>query len=249
LAERHLIEQHYLMYSRGSYGDVSITDAGRMAFEQAFGKSWDAEVQAGHILGNPQLLKEKGIDEKELYLRWNEQFMNHQTHKIQMGLIMAWLDELGTYCINAFYPAMEANFYYPFTCMNYHVLEFDPQQLSWQTFRKKILGSTDASHADPESFRGQLFREFPVEFPSRDNFVHGSAGPLEGLIERMIHEPDFSCKENPVGQYLLNRGISCEAFEQWKVRQTLDELGTLFDQTEEKNTAEIFPLLQELSCI
>ena len=85
--------------------------------------------------------------------------------------------------------------------------------------------------AVPESFRGQLYAAHPVDYPGRDNFVHGSAGPLEGLIERSIHEPDFEMTSNPVGQYLAGRGISLEHLQKWKTAQTTAQLGDLFDAT------------------
>lgn len=246
LAEREVIRQHYLMYSQASYGGASITDAGKTAFESAFGKSWDAEMTAGRIMGNPQLLEAKGIPAHELYLLWNELFAVRATQKIQDGVIIAWLEELDCYCINAFYPAMEENFYHPATNIDYFVVEFDAPEVSWEQFRRKILGSTDAGKADPDSFRGQLYAKYKVEFPGRDNFVHGSAGPVEGFIERIIHEPAFDMTTNPVGQYLAGRGITLEAFKRWKDGQSISQLGDLFDRTEEKNTGEALAILDTI---
>jgi hypothetical protein len=239
LADREIIRQHYLMYSKASYGDFSITDEGRKKFQAAFGKEWDAEVRARRIMGNPQLLEAKAIDVDELFRRWNAA----PVQKVQAGLLMAPLDGLDCYCINAFYPAMESNFYNPKTCINYYVVEFDPAQVSWQRFRKQVLGATNAAKADPESFRGQLYAKYKVEFPGRDNFVHGSAGPLEGLVERSIHEFDFDMATNPVGKYLLNLGVTLERFKEWKARKSIAELGAFFDATEEKNTDEIFAVV------
>jgi len=246
LAEREVIRQHYLMYSKASYGDAVLADEGKARFEAAFGKRWDAEVEAGRIMGNPSLIKAKGIDAAQLFTLWNEKFSARQTQKIQDGLIMAWLADLNAYCINAFYPVMEENFYHPATEITYFVVEFDPVQVSWKQFRKEILGSTDASKADPNSFRGRLFTQYPVEFPGRDNFVHGSAGPVEGVMERMIHEPDFELETNPVGRVLAGRGISLEAFKSWKAAQSISQLGELFDETEEKDSADVLAMLKSI---
>ena len=121
-----------------------------------------------------------------------------------------------------------------------------PRTVSWAQFRKAILGATDASKAAPDSFRGQLYAAHAVEFPGRDNFVHGSAGPLEGLVERTIHEPDFDMATNPVGRCLLERGVTLEQFKQWKASRSISELGEIFDTTEEKNTAEVLSLLDDI---
>lgn len=239
LADREIIRQHYLMYSKASYGDIGITDAGRSKFSESSGKEWDAEVKAGRIMGNPQLLDTKGIDAHQLFGLWNASSVG----KVQAGLLMGWLESLDCYCINAFYPAMEANFNHADAIMDYYVVEFDSAQVSWQQFRKEVLGVTNAAKAAPESFRGQLYAEYKVEFPGRDNFVHGSAGPLEGLVERSIHEEDFDLATNPVGQHLDNLGITLDRFKAWKSRQSIAELGALFDATEEKDTDEILPIL------
>jgi hypothetical protein len=248
LAERDVIKQHYLMYSKAAYArsvdELELSDAAKDKFESAFGKSWQTE--AGKVLGSPALQQEKGVSSHELYLLWNEQFSSRQTCKIQDGVILAWLADLDCYCINAFYPVMEENFYNPATEMAYHVIEFDPDQVSWAQFRKNILGATDASKSDPESFRGQLYSAHQVEFPGRDNFVHGSAGPLEGLVERTIHEPDFDMTTNPVGRYLLERGVTLDMFRQWKTSRSISQLGEIFDATEEKDTASILDVIAEI---
>ena len=243
LAEREVIRQHYLMYSNASHGDVGITDVGRVNFAAAFGRDWDAEVAAGRIMGHPELLESKGINTHELYTQWN----GAQVHKIQAGLLMGWLETLDCYCINAFYPAMEANFNDPATRMDYYVVEFDPGQVSWEQFRKEILGVTNAAKAASDSFRGKLYAKYKVEFPGRDNFVHGSAGPLEGFVERSIHEPGFDMNTHPIGRYLADRGITLEQFKVWKTRQSIAELGAIFDTTEEKNTDEIIPVLDAVA--
>ena len=249
LAERDVLKKHYLMYSKGSgiasADELEVSGAAAERFKSAFGKPWAGEVAAGRIMGNPRLMAEKGITAQQLYLLWNEQFAEKQTRKIQDGLVMAWLGELDCYCINAFYPILEEIFHAPATKIYYHVVDFDPGQLSWARFREKILGATDASRADPGSFRGQLHAAYgdALEYPGRDNFVHGSAGPVEGFIERTIHEPDFGMAANPVGRYLLGRGISLEMFRHWKARQSIPQLGALFDATEKKDTAEALSVL------
>ncbi len=243
LAQREAIRHHYLMYSRASYGLFTLSDAGRIRFAETFGRDWNAEVQAGRIMGNPQLMASKGIDASALFTLWSAATVQ----KIQSGLLMARLDALDCYCINAFYPAMEANFYHPRTTIFYYVVEFDPARVSWKRFRKEILGATDASKADPASFRGRLYARYPVAFPGRDNFVHGSAGPFEGLVERAIHEPAFDLQTNPVGRHLAQKGVTLASLGAWKARQAIADLGALFDATEEQETDEVLPILDAVA--
>jgi len=247
LAKRDVIKQHYLMYSKAACSEfVEITGSGMAKFEAAFGKTWAAEVDAGRILPTTQLLESRNIDVHQLFDLWNDQYMVCGTQKIQDGLVMAWLEELDAYCINAFYPAMEAIFCNPETRIDYYVVEFDPEQVSWLEFRKCVLGSTDARKASPESFRGHLYAQYPVDFPARDNFVHGSAGPVEGFVERAIHEADFDMAGNPIGHYLIGRGVTLDHFRDWKSRQSIPVLGELFAATEEKNTDEVFQILEKV---
>ena len=42
---------------------------------------------------------------------------------------------------------MEYIFYHSDTRIDYHVVEFDPAQVSWEQFRRNMLGETDASKA------------------------------------------------------------------------------------------------------
>ena len=62
LAEREIIRQHYLMYSKASYGDIGITPAGGW-FTLRFGKGgapravdWELDRLAGHQPVRPRLV-------------------------------------------------------------------------------------------------------------------------------------------------------------------------------------------------
>ncbi len=250
LAEHHIIKQHYLIYSEAACASaiskLNITEKGKTKFEAAFGKHWDQEIALGKIIPPALLLTAKKISVHQLFKKWNAQFTAGKTVKLEDGLLIAYLADLNAYCINGFYPAMEANFNHPSTLIHYHVVEFDPSQVSWQQFRKKNLGSTDSSKADPASFRGLLYAEYPRKFPSRDNFVHGSAGPFEGFMERAIHEVDFEMASNPIGAYLKGRGVTLRSFADWKSKQSISALGELFDATEEKDTDDVLPILETM---
>ncbi|MDF7822505.1 hypothetical protein P4B35_00660 [Pontiellaceae bacterium B12227] len=248
LAERAVIKQHYLIYSTAACAEqFNISDEAKARFESAFSKTWEDELNSGKILSTAALLEEKRISVHQLFNRWNGLFGAGKAAKLQDGFIMGYLEDLEAYCVNAFYPSMEANFNNPATRINYYVVEFDSEQVSWKQFRKKVLGATNASNAVPESFRGQLYSEYPVPFPGRDNFVHGSAGPFEGFVERAIHETDFEISSNPVGVFLEGKGVTLESFAAWKAAQSITTLGDVFDATEEKNTADVFQTLEKIN--
>lgn len=248
LAAREVISQHYLMYSQAACAEVlEVTPEAKSIFRDTFGVSWDDEVAEGRILSTAQLLDKAKISVHQLFNRWNGLFGAGKTVKLQDGFIMGWLEDLELYCVNAFYPSMESHFYHPETIMHYYVVEFDSEQVSWKSFRKELLGATNSSNAVPQSFRGQLYHEYPVPFPGRDNFVHGSAGPLEGFIERSIHEPEFEMNTNPVGRYLAGRGLTLDDFKAWKATRSITEIGDLFDETEEKDNDEVLAILDSVN--
>jgi hypothetical protein len=153
---------------------------------------------------------------------------------------------MDTYIINGFYPKMVDQFHAQEYTMDYFVIEFDTQVCDWQRFRQDILGKTNCAQAVESSLRATLHHEFPQQRPGSDNFVHGSAGPLEGFIERIVHEGAPSLATSPVGVYLMKRGIQLENFIAWRRSQTTTELAALFDLTEEINTDQLSHFLDQI---
>lgn len=248
LKAHDVIRQHYLMYSAAACAEtVCVSESAKERFETFFGKTWQDEMDAGRIISMPQLLRRPGVGVQQLFNDWRDLCGGGKTVKLQAGFITGFDEKLGVYVIDAFYPLLESIFYHPETVMHYHVVEFDSEQTSWKAFRHDLLGTTNASTADPKSFRGKLYHDAPVEFPGRDNYVHGSAGPLEGLVERTIHEPGFEMTTNPIGAFLTERGVTLQSFSSWRTSQTLETLGNLFDETEEKNSSEIFQALEVIA--
>jgi hypothetical protein len=182
----------------------------------------------------------------DLLEAWEDHLATGQTLKVQSGLIVAFVEAFDAYVINGFYPAMAERFDHADNVMHYFVVEFDSAECSWESFRKEILGVTNSSKAASTSLRGQLFADFPVELPGSDNFVHGSAGPLEGFAERLVHEEEVGLATSPIGVYLQRRGVSAVTFRAWCARKPIVELAALFDLTEEKNSDEILPILDAI---
>lgn len=136
-------------------------------------------------------MKELGVDLPGLDALWAK------TNKIKFGG--------GFYCgeiqrendnkrsifvFNAFFMTMRNNFVAPSASIHYYVVEFDPDVLSWNDFRGKVLGPTDPKTALSDSLRGKMLAEWKTlgianEPNVSDNCVHASASPFEGLAEKM----------------------------------------------------------------
>jgi hypothetical protein len=244
------MDQHYIVYSKAvrleSLDTLIMSEAGLARFEERFGTSWEDEKVAGRLMTTDQLIEKKGLAITDLWEAWENHLATGQTLKVQSGLIVAFVEAFDAYLINGFYPAMAERFDHADNVMHYFVVEFDSAECSWESFRKEILGVTNSSKAASTSLRGQLFADFPVELPGSDNFVHGSAGPLEGFAERLVHEEEVGLATSPIGVYLQRRGVSAVTFRAWCARKPIVELAALFDLTEEKNSDEILPILDAI---
>ena len=250
LKNNNIIDQHYIIYSNAakasSLDKINITNKGKNLFQKYFKKSWSDEIHNKRILTVQELMLLKNLSHKDISLFWNKNIEDHPVYKIDSGLFMKFSSDLDVYLINGFYLDMSYNFYNPNFNMNYYVVEFESKDISWFDFRKKILGSTNCSTADKNSFRGKMFKNFPVLNPGGDNFVHGSAGPLEGMIERLKHENKFCFSTNPIGVYLQIRNIDSIIFKTWLDKQSIQDLSNIFDQTEEKDSDIIINFLDSI---
>ena len=250
LCAQGTMDQHYIVYSKAVRLDtldtLVMSETGLARFEERFGASWEDEKVAGRLMTTNQLIAQKGLAITDLLNAWEQQLAADQTLKVQSGLIIGFVEAFDAYVINGFYPAMAERFHHADNRMHYFVVEFDSADCSWKSFRKEVLGCTNSSKASPTSLRGQLYADFPVELPGSDNFVHGSAGPLEGFAERLVHEDEVGLATSPIGVYLQRRGISAVTFRAWSARKPIVELAALFDLTEEKNSDEILPILDAI---
>ena len=133
------------------------------------------------------------------------------------------------------------------------VVAFDPQALSWASFKKEVIGATDPAAAADTSIRKKLLEKWEAlglsEAPtSMDNGVHASAGPLEALKERMLW-CGFEMAKDPTGARLCELAVWDEGR-----RAKLDELlanadvdvaglkGKAFDLLEGKDTPAMYAL-------
>lgn len=250
LEAHHIMDQHYRIYSHAvrvnSMDELSLSLDAQALFKDHFKTDWHAEIKDKRIMPVAELLREKEITSTDLGNYWEELNTQKAVVKVQSGLLMGYVATLDAYIINGFYPKMVDQFHAQDYTMDYFVIEFDTQVCDWQRFRQEILGKTNCAQAASTSLRAQLHRAFPQQRPGSDNFVHGSAGPLEGFIERIVHEGTPSLATSPVGVYLMQRGIELAQFTKWLERQSTVELAALFDLTEEINTDQLSQFLDHI---
>jgi hypothetical protein len=114
---------------------------------------------------------------------------------------------------------------------------------SWESFRTDVVGATQPERAAPGSVRGVLRAHAaelgigPVEVST--NGVHGSAGPIEAMVE-IARFLDVTPPHTALGSAMLQAGVPDKTIE--ILCSSGDEGGELrqqvFDATEEIEPAQ-----------
>ncbi len=127
---------------------------------------------------------------------------------------------------------------------------------SWKDARNKLIGKTNPADAEPGSIRRTLLDsrdEFGLAAVSSSwNGVHLSAGPVEGLVELIRYNSDFSSSSKlkpsdfSFGQALLKEFQPATVERILENPEVVYENNTVsvFDLTEEKDADEALPILR-----
>ena len=91
-------------------------------------------------------------------------------------------------------------------------MQFDEKAVPWSMFRTNIIGATDPSAAEKGSLRRTILEDWKAlglafEPSTADNSVHASAGPVEGMRERMIWLGS-AVEEDAFGKQMLDAGVT-----------------------------------------
>jgi hypothetical protein len=185
-ALRHVIAAHYGVINRISrLGAAALSASGRDALWQRLAGADPAisGVDEGRVLGGHQLLDRTGIGVGELQRLVREA----GSTKLAPGSYLSVIDHGGErYAVlNGFHPAQLAQYTAPGAVVV--ALEILWSGGSWDRLRRELLGATDPARAVPESLRGMLLAQRAElgidEISMNRNGVHGSAGPVEAMVE------------------------------------------------------------------
>lgn len=139
--------------------------------------------------------------------------------------------------------------------MRWFLVEFDEAAVPWKTFRGDIIGSTDPTAAAQGSLRRLILEQWrelglEAEPSTADNGVHASAGPLEGLKERMTWLGSTPA-DDPYAQALAAKGVKGAKLDalvnNGKVLLTAEgEEGPAFDLTEDLDSSKVLDLVANM---
>jgi len=259
--ERKLIDTHYGAIASKAVAlqpkELQVSEDAKSSFRAAFGLSWEDALQQELVYNAQGACEKLGVDALELDHQWSglqRKGAERKLIKFGGGFYCGKLRS-DFYAINGFYMAMRRKYTLPPARIHFFVARWKPASkgLSWKKFRAHIVGPTDPRDAPPTSLRGQIYSNWqrlglPSEPDTGDNGVHASAGPLEGLAERLnwlgeqVHADAF-------GQKLLGAGITADMVQQFitdpQVQIGEKEPGSLFDAAEDLDATDCVDLLAQ----
>lgn len=248
LEAHNIIAQHYGVINKlASDAAANLSDAAKAAFEKEFG----AKVSDVKLLGGLQFMqKYPFLTADAMEVLWQ----NVTFKKLAGGTYCAPVKVDGEtfYVVNGFHAKQLMHFIEKGRSILVFTLVGD---ISWSDARNSFLGATDPSKAKDGSIRRILLErmsEFGLKVvaPS-NNGAHLSAGPVEGLVELMRYNSDFSTgKGIEMEEFTFGKALAAR-FSKESVEKILGNADlviggkkvSVFDLTEEKNADEAIELL------
>ncbi|MFO7657461.1 MAG: hypothetical protein R6W78_10365 [Bacteroidales bacterium] len=251
LSRYDIIAQHYGVINRLSKNPlVYLSEEAGKKFKELTGIS----IKEANIQGSLEFLeKNSSIDAEAL----NLMCQGSKIEKLAGGTYVNRFDFNGkeVFIINGFHPKQLRYF----TATGRSIITFRlSSNTSWKTARNNFIGKTNPAEATKGSIRNELLvnsEKFGLETVSSSfNGVHLSAGPVEGLVELIRYNSDFS--GNDIKTYKdFTFGVRLsKIFSEKSISQILSNALTVyhektvpvFDLTEEMDSSEALILLKEV---
>lgn len=252
LAKYNIIAQHYgVINSIASNAKAALSQGARDKFASIYGVSVDdANVLGGIEFGN----KFPALSPFALDVLWQ----NTGSQKLAGGTYCAEIKVDGElhYVINGFHSRQLAHF----TDAGRSIVVFHlASDINWDNARQNFIGTTNPHTAAAGSLRNTfLLRQAELGIPEVSqgmNGIHLSAGPIEGLVELVRFCSDYSQtgKEKTAKDFAFGQALAATLGNE-KTAKILDNCNVLFDGkmqsvfdiTEEKNTADALQILQSV---
>ena len=251
LKAHDIIAQHYgVINAIARDAKKNLTKKAKKRFEEIF----ECEFALSPVYGGLEFLgKFSDITPSSLDYLWQ----NSPAVKLGGGAYAQRLkiDGEDVFLVNGFHPRQLEHFISPGRSIIAFTLAGD---LDWPAARNKFIGKTNPADAEAGSIRRSLLEHkdrFGLQAVNSSwNGVHLSAGPVEGLVELIRYNSDFSSGEklNYTG-FEFGRQLS-EVFDDKVIGKILNNATvefegkpeTVFDITEEKNADNALQILKEV---
>ena len=253
ISKQTLIDRHYGSLAAAAMttepDSIFLSVENLIEFQRQFGLPWEQARK----LTNPQALQEMGCDGQALEVMWRA----GPCVKLAPGIYVAELlskpsSTPRTFTINGFYPGMRQQFVAEDACVRVFEVSWDSNKMAWSAFKEDVIGSTDPATAAAGSLRAQLRGDWKqvdldAEPSIANNCVHASAGPLEGLKERMVWTMD-SMEGDAFGSSLaevVGREQLLGILDTNPVLELGGKKGKAFDVTEGMNASDVIDAFAE----
>lgn len=254
--EKKLIDQHYYAIASKatilSAVDIPVpTDK----FEMEFGEKWETVLKEGRACNALEACEKFGVDAAGLNAAWRD---SEKVVKFGGGFYCGLVSVGGKgplYVFNAFFMTMRSAFVGEGKSIHCYEIKWDPDVLSWESFRGELLGPTDPADGPEGSIRKAILDNYMelglMSVPNKgDNGVHASASPFEGLAEKS-NWLNRSVSEDPFGKALLDAGLSEQTIKEWSVDPRVEMpgggKGSVFDALEDMDAKVCIAKLVELN--
>lgn len=210
-----IVDRHYAAIARYATqwkpADISLPDACKALFQRTFGEHWDACCMAGRVLNAKEACTRfgcrSGAEFAQVWGRYPRRV------KLGPGLYVGFFDSDDVYVVNGFYLANRDKFTQPGGYLNWYVVSWESSRMSWKDFRGRFIGTTNPADAPAGSLRREILDHWqdlglPACPSVSDNGIHASAGPLEGLAERLIWLPGHTLANDVMGRALTRLGVA-----------------------------------------
>jgi hypothetical protein len=237
------IAAHYGMINRVSrFGVAALSDAARAKLDEAFGPQLAEGVP---VLGGHEVVERLGVTPEDV-----EAAFKGPT-KLAPGTYAVATEVAGqpVVVLNGFHPAQIGHYTAPRSRVV--ALEIYWLDRSWRSFRNDVVGATQPDQADPRSVRGVLLARAAElglgEVTISTNGVHGSAGPIEAMVE-LTRFLGVESGQTAMGAALGAAGVPVSTIKQ--LAGSGDEGGDLrqkvFDATEDVEPAAAIEYVTKL---
>eukprot|EP00760_Papus_ankaliazontas_P033577 PhM_4_TR645/c0_g1_i3/m.18729 len=258
-AER-LIDKHYASIARNALdtnpADLQISDKAQDAFAAKFGVAWSEAISSGRVLNAKAGMARVGGDISGLDFEAN--WRKAGPVKLGPGLYVSQLDGDDVFVVNGFYPAAREKFTRPGARVVWFVVSWSEADLTWEAFRGKVIGATDPTKAPADSIRGVVYHQWralglDAQPDMGNNTVHASAGPLEGLTERVVWT-GADIASDVFGAACLSSSLHVEHIKELMSNPSVPDptkppgaMTPVFDVLEDKQTTECLKLMNMIT--
>ena len=241
----NIVDKMYADIGKKAYikkpSELALPAPAFIRFQKKFKISWSDAIYDGIVYNAADALTALNVNPQELNDAWNRAFDKGLVVKFERGFYCGLLDTIpnkgSIFCVNGFFMQMRAK--YLTATIHYINIEWEQSLMSWDHFRRIVIGSSNIKSAPSKSLRAIFYSEWKsfgiVSAPNiQDNCVHGSASAFEAFVERTIwlHVPYDS---DPFAKKLMASGITLQCLREWainpviagkKVFQHFENLGT-----------------------